>query len=96
VPMLPGQVQAHQVVVRDEGDFTLLLTAQPDASQLELAWPPIMAVQAQSAMRQPDLTQQLSLQQFAAQLQMLFHLSYCTYDKISSEKGQSAWLTSPF
>lgn len=70
VPMLPGQIQGHQVVVRDKGDFTLLLPAQPDASQLQLAWPAIMAVQAHSAKSQPDLTQQLSLQQFAEQLQL--------------------------
>lgn len=75
VPMLPGQVQGHQVVVRDEGDFTLILPAQPNASQLQLAWPSIGAAQAQPVMRQPDvvqphMTQQLSLQQFAAQLQL--------------------------
>ena len=70
VPMLPGQIQGHQVVVRDEGDFTLILPAQPDASQLQLVWPAIMAVQASPAMKQQDLTQQLSLQQFAEQLQL--------------------------
>ena len=66
VPMLPGSAQGHQFVVRDEGDFMLVLPAQPDASVLQLQWAetPGQPVQANSPQ------QQLSLQQFAAELQL--------------------------
>jgi hypothetical protein len=66
VPMLPGQIQGHQFVVRDEGDFTLVLPAQPDASQLQLKWPELPGLDAPADSSQ----QQLSLQQFSAQLQL--------------------------
>ncbi len=66
VPMLPGSAQGHQFVVRDEGDFMLVLPAQPDASQLQLQWAdtpgqPVLANSPQ---------QQLSLQPFATELQL--------------------------
>lgn len=66
VPMLPGSAQGHQIVVRDEGDFMLVLPAQPDASLLELQW---AETPGQPVL--PDSPQQqLSLQQFAAELQL--------------------------
>jgi hypothetical protein len=66
VPMLPGKAQSHQIVVRDEGDFMLVLPAQPDASLLELQW-----AETPGQPVQPDSPQQqLSLQQFAAELQL--------------------------
>ncbi|MDZ7871234.1 MAG: hypothetical protein U5L02_18885 [Rheinheimera sp.] len=66
VPMLPGSAQGHQFVVRDKGDFMLVLPAQPDASLLQLQWAetPGQPVKASSPQ------QQLSLQQFAAELQL--------------------------
>lgn len=66
VPMLPGSAQGHQFVVRDEGDFMLVLPAQPDASLLQLQW---AETPGQPVL--PDSPQQqLSLQQFAAELQL--------------------------
>lgn len=66
VPMLPGSAQGHQFVVRDEGDFMLVLPAQPDASLLQLQW-----AETPGQLVQPDSPQQqLSLQQFAAELQL--------------------------
>lgn len=66
VPMLPGSAQGHQFVVRDEGDFMLVLPAQPDAGLLELQW---AETPGQPVL--PDSPQQqLSLQQFAAELQL--------------------------
>lgn len=66
VPMLPGSAQGHQFVVREAGDFMLVLPAQPDASVLQLQWAETPG--------QPVLTdspqQQLSLQQFADALQL--------------------------
>lgn len=66
VPMLPGSAQGHQFVVRDEGDFMLVLSAQPEASLLQLQW---AETPGQSVL--PDSPQQqLSLQQFATELQL--------------------------
>ena len=66
VPMLPGSAQGHQIVVRDEGDFMLVLPAQPDAGLLELQW-----AETPGQPVQPDSPQQqLSLQQFATELQL--------------------------
>ena len=66
VPMLPGSAQGHQFVVRDEGDFMLVLPAQPEASLLQLQW---AETPGQPVL--PDSPQQqLSLQQFAAELQL--------------------------
>lgn len=66
VPMLPGTAQGHQIVLRDEGDFMLVLSAQPDANLLQLQW---AETPGQPVL--PDSPQQqLSLQQFAAELQL--------------------------
>ncbi len=66
VPMLPGSAQGHQIVVRDQGDFMLVLPAQPDAGLLELQW-----AETPGQPVQPDSPQQqLSLQQFATELQL--------------------------
>ncbi len=66
VPMLPGKAQGHQIVVRDAGEFTLILPAKTGASTIQLQWA--------AAPGQPTLKdspqQQLSLQQFADELQL--------------------------
>lgn len=66
VPMLPGSAQGHQIVLRDEGDFMLVLSAQPDANLLQLQW----AETPGQPVRPDSPQQQLSLQQFAAELQL--------------------------
>jgi len=66
VPMLPGKAQAHQFVLRDEGEFTLLLPATEHAQHLELQWPTTPGQQLQNE----SASQQLSLQPFAQQLQL--------------------------
>jgi hypothetical protein len=66
VPMLPGSAQGHQFVVRDEGDFMLVLPAQPDAGLLELQW----AETPDQPVLPDSPQQQLSLQQFATELQL--------------------------
>lgn len=66
VPMLPGKAQGHQIVVRDNGEFTLVLPAKTGASSIQLQWAETPG--------QPTLKdspqQQLSLQQFADELQL--------------------------
>lgn len=66
VPMLPGKAQGHQVVVRDEGEFTLILPATAGAKTLELQW----AGMPGQPVQQDSQQQQLSLQPFAEQLQL--------------------------
>ncbi|MBU1435791.1 MAG: hypothetical protein KKF79_00340, partial [Gammaproteobacteria bacterium] len=60
VPMLPGKTQGHQFVVRDTGEFTLILPAKAQASTIQLQWAETPG--------QPTLKnspqQQLSLQPF--------------------------------
>lgn len=66
VPMLPGSAQGHQFVVREAGDFMLVLPAAPDASLLQLQW----AEQPGEPTKANSPQQQLSLQQFADELQL--------------------------
>ncbi len=66
VPMAPGSAQGHQFVVQEKGEFTLILPAQPTASTLQLQWAEVPGQPTQ----QQSPTQQLSLQQFAKELQL--------------------------
>jgi len=66
VPMLPGKAQGHQFVVRDAGEFTLILPATADASRLDLQW----AESPSQPMLKNRQLQQLSLQAFADELQL--------------------------
>lgn len=66
VPMLPGSAQGHQFVVREEGTFTLIVPAQPEASLLQLQW----ADRPDQAIKKTSSPQQLSLQPFKAELQL--------------------------
>jgi hypothetical protein len=66
VPMLPGKAQGHQFVVRDTGEFTLILPAKAQASTIQLQWAETPG--------QPTLKnspqQQLSLQPFTDKFQV--------------------------
>jgi hypothetical protein len=66
VPMLPGKAQGHQFVVRDAGEFTLILPATAGASSLDLQW----AESPSQPMLKNRQLQQLSLQAFADELQI--------------------------
>ena len=66
VPMLPGKAQGHQFVVRDQGEFTLILPATAGAQNLELQW----AQSPDQPMLKNRQLQQLSLQAFADELQI--------------------------